>query len=560
MSEKQSTPSSPAMSREQSISHEPRNDTSKTEQSPPATAPVAKAAVTLSPTKFALVMVSIWLGNFVAFFNETDATTSMHAVGAEFNAASEQNWIATAYLVGFTVTQLLLGKFSDIFGRGRVFTATLFIFACGTLWAALSQSMHSLIGGRVLQGIGAAGRQTVGVIIIIDLTTPYTRGLWLGLFNLSLSLGIAFGPIIGALVSTHTTWRWLFWMTLILIGVTMALAANAINYPVPNRKQSVGILTQLREVDWLGSVMAVILAALICVPIEMGNKIFAWNSAPIIVMFVIAALLLPVFVVYEYKYPKNPVVDIHLFKLFNIQIACVINFLTGAGNFGAIFFLPRYFIDIKDASLVTSGLQMLGLTLGIGVASVFGANLISQTGQIRLTGLLGSALYTVGAGLMVTIGRTTPIAVVIVYSVLWGLGSGILYQPSMVVGPMSVKPQEMAGISGFLAFLRTLGGTFATALLTAIFETRFTEELRGIVPDDLLSQGLGLADNHAQFPRFSDRIVDAMVKAFHVGAIPAIVFGALYGLSVIFLRNLDFVPAWRKKRLEAKQKDSTEKA
>lgn len=264
------------------------------------------------------------------------------------------------------------------------------------------------------------------------------------------------------------------------------------------------------------------------------------------------ALLIPFFVLYEYKYAKNPVVDITLFKLHNIQIACCINFLTGAGHFGAVFFLPRYFIDIKNSSLVTSGLQMFGLTLGVGVSSVFGANLISQTGQIRLVGLLAATLYTVGAGLISTIGRATPTVAVIVFSTLWGLGSGMLYQPSMIVGPMSVAPHQAAGISGFLAFLRTLGGTFATALLTAIFETSFTRDLRGIVPNDLLLQGLGLADNHALYPQYSDVILTALVKAFHLGTIPAIVFGVVYGLSVVMLKGLDFVPTWRKRRLAAR--------
>jgi MFS family permease len=276
-------------------------------------------------------------------------------------------------------------------------------------------------------------------------------------------------------------------------------------------------------------------------------------------MFVAGGLMIPIFVIYESKYTKNPIVDIHLFKLHNIHIACIINFLTGAAHFGAVFFLPRYFINIKGSSLVTSGLQMFGLTLSIGISSVFGANLISQTGQIRLVGLLGATLYALGAGLIFTVGRTTPTTAVIGFSVLWGLGSGILYQPSLIVGPMSVKPQEIAGISGFLSFLRTLGGTFATALLTAIFETSFTNELRGVVPDDLLAQGLGLADNYALYPQYAHRILDALVKSFHLGAMPAIAFGVAYGVSVVMLRDLDFVPTWRKKRLEAKREQVMEK-
>ncbi|TDL26464.1 MFS general substrate transporter, partial [Rickenella mellea] len=390
-----------------------------------------------------------------------------------------QNWIATAYLLRFTVIQTLLGKFSDIFGRSGVFNGTLLIFAVGTLWAGLAQSMNSLIGARVLQGIGAARRQTVGIIVIIDLTTPDSRGMWLGLYNLSLSLGLAVGPILGAVISTDSTWRWLFWMTLMLIGVTFAIGVTFMRYPVPHRQQSVGIVAQLKEVDFIGSILAVAISSLICVAIEMGNKEFPWKSAPIIALFVIGGALIPVFVLYELRIAKHPVVDIRLFAISNIPIACLINFLTGASYFGAIFFLPRYFIDIKDSSLVRSGVQMFGLIFGLGVSSVLGANAISKTGQVRAVGAFGAIMYAIGGGVMLTVGRDTPSARVIGFSLLMGLGSGILYQPALIVGPMSVKPHQIAGISGFLAFLRTLGGTFATALLTAILRQVFRPTFTG---------------------------------------------------------------------------------
>ncbi|KAI6019870.1 major facilitator superfamily domain-containing protein [Pisolithus orientalis] len=493
-------------------------------------------------------MVCIWLGNFTAYFNETTATTAMHTIGADFGDSQNQNWIATAYLLGFTVTQTLLGRFSDIFGRSQVFNGTMFIFAVGTLWCASAQSMISLIGARVLQGIGAAGRQSVAVIVILDLTTSDTRGLWLGFLNMSSAIGLAIGPVLGAIFSVDTNWRWIFWTTLILIGITMLVALTAMRYPVPHRKQSVGLLGQLREVDYIGCILAVAISSMICVAIELGNKIFPWNSAPIIVLFILGGLLIPVFACYELKVAKQPVVDMHLFSIPNIPVTCLINFLTGAGYFGAVFFLPRYFIDVKGSSLVTSGLQMFGLILTLGVSSVVGANILSQTGQVRLIGAVGGALYALGSGLMFIVGRDTPASQTIGISVITGVASGLLYQPSLVVGPMSVQPHQVAGISGFLSFLRTLGGTFATALLTAVFETGFTTALER----SLIDQGLGLADDAAagMWPQYEDEIMSALVRAYHFGTIPAVCFGVIYAIAVLFLKRVDFVPAWKRKRLQ----------
>lgn len=512
-------------------------------------------AVSVSYTRFLVIMACIWLGNFTAYFNETTATTAMHTIGADFGDSQNQNWIATAYLLGFTVTQTLLGQFSDIFGRSQVFNGTMFIFAVGTLWCASAQSMISLIGARALQGVGAAGRQSVAVIVILDLTTPDTRGLWLGFLNMSSAIGLAIGPVLGAIFSVDTDWRWIFWMTLILIGITMLVALTAMQYPVPHRKQSVGLLAQLKEVDYIGCTLAVAISSMICIAIELGNKVFPWNSAPIILLFLLGGLLIPVFVCYELKAAKQPVVDMRLFAIPNIPVTCFINFLTGAGYFGAVFFLPRYFIDVKGSSLVTSGLQMFGLILTLGVSSVVGANILSQTGQVRLIGIVGGALYALGSGLMFLVGRDTPAAQTIGISVITGVASGLLYQPSLVVGPMSVQPHQIASISGFLSFLRTLGGTFATALLTAVFETSFTTALErgGVVPQSLIDQGLGLADDAAagMWPQYENEIISSLVRAYHLGTIPAICFGVLYAIAVPFLKRVDFIPAWKRKRLQA---------
>jgi MFS family permease len=233
----------------------------------------------------------------------------------------------------------------------------------------------------------------------------------------------------------------------------------------------------------------------------------------------------------------------------------LINFLTGAGYFGSVFFLPRYFIDIKSSGLVQSGLQMLGLILTLGISSVAGANILSQTGQVRLIGIVGGVLYALGSGLMLMVGRYTPAVTTIGFSIITGVASGLLYQPSLIVGPMSVEPHQIAGISGFLSFLRTLGGTFATALLTAIYETSFTESLRGHIPDSLVNQGLELADHPTDYPQYEDQIFNALVKAYHIGTIPAVCFGVIYAVAVVFLRNVDFIPAWKRKRIAEEQKN-----
>ncbi|KAL1918889.1 uncharacterized protein VTP21DRAFT_2270 [Calcarisporiella thermophila] len=504
--------------------------------------PTVKPAVELPRAQFLWIMVVIWVGNFAAFFNETTATTSMHAIGQEFAALSDQNWIATSYLLGFTVTQTLLGKFCDIFGRQLLFNSTLLLFSIGTLWCALSPSMISVVIARLIQGIGAAGRQTIGLIIILDCTTPQTRGMWLGTFHLSLSLGLAVGPWIGAILSVMATWRYTFWITLILNALTFIIALIYMRFPGKDGK----ISEKLKQVDYVGSFLAVGTASLVCIALELGGKQFKWNSVPIIVMFCLAAVLIPAFAYYELHFASQPIVNFRLFKKLNIILACFLNFVCGAALFGSVFYLPRYFINVLGSDLITAGVQLFGLNIAAGFSSVAGSNLISLTGKTRLVGVMGAVPFILGAALMFTVNEVSPAWKSIVLSILMGLGIGCLYQPALVVGPMSVKQEEVAGISGFLGFLRTLGGTVATALLTSVFDTSFKSQLYGVLPSDLVDTGLKLADEHENYPEYNGVIIKAIVYAFHIGYIPVIAFGITYLVSVVLLRGVDFTPKPRK--------------
>lgn len=106
--------------------------------SSPTPPPDPLPPVVVSRLHFFLIMMSLWIGNFTAYLNESTSTTAMHVIGADFSDLANQNWIATAYLLGFTVTQTLLGRFSDIFGRAQVLLGTMVIFGAGTVWCGLA--------------------------------------------------------------------------------------------------------------------------------------------------------------------------------------------------------------------------------------------------------------------------------------------------------------------------------------------------------------------------------------------------------------------------------------
>ena len=357
-----------------------------------------------------------------------------------------------------------------------------------------------------------------------------------------------------------TYWRWQFWVTLFPACLTYVIASWSVRYPVPRRKQGMSFREQLREVDFLGCFLILGMWSTTLIAMSMGNKRYPWNvgiflsftssylnfghliqSFPIIILLAFGALLVPWFVIHEFK-AKHPIVDLRLFANRNIPVACAINFFTGAAYFGAIVFLPQYFIFGKGSSPFATGGQMLGMVLSIGLSSLLAARALSSSGKFRFVGSAGGMLYTIGATLMLTIEGPSSYGIAVIYSILLGIGAGIMFLPAALLGPMLCRPHQAAIGAGLLAFCRTLGGMFAVVLSSNLLQAGFTGRLREKIPDELLRQGLRLAEEQSLYPEFREQINKAVVWGYRLTNIPAAAVGVIYAVALLTLRNVDFDP------------------
>ncbi|CEI92784.1 hypothetical protein RMCBS344292_07036 [Rhizopus microsporus] len=102
--------------------------------------------------------------------NSTVIAPAMGIIATQLNAAENQTWIATAYLVAINAFQPLSGKFSDIFGRKAVFLFAIAMFFIGAIISAVSNSINILIAGRAIQGFGGGGVMSMTYITVTDVT------------------------------------------------------------------------------------------------------------------------------------------------------------------------------------------------------------------------------------------------------------------------------------------------------------------------------------------------------------------------------------------------------
>ena len=144
-----------------------------------------------------LVTASVMLGMFLAALEATAVATAMPTAVGELGGLSRFSWVFSAYLLASTTTGPLYGKLADLYGRRRVYVASIGIFLLGSALCGVAGSIEQLILFRPIQGIGAGGVMPVGVTIIGDIFTLEERGRMQGLFSGVWAVASFVGPLLG---------------------------------------------------------------------------------------------------------------------------------------------------------------------------------------------------------------------------------------------------------------------------------------------------------------------------------------------------------------------------
>jgi hypothetical protein len=267
---------------------------------------------------------------------------------------------------------------------------------------------------------------------------------------------------------------------------------------------------------------------------------------------VLSVPLIPIFIFYELKVAKMPIINMHLFQTRNISLACLFNFISGTAYLTPILLFPLHLSAIKSFPQRTSNALTLVLILSLGLAPMLTAHILSKThfARFRITALTGSMIYTLGAALTLTTSPSTPVSAILTYSLLLGTGAGTITVPSALLGPLSGTPPNVASIVTTLASSNALGAAGSTVLLTDLLASEFVRALRREGLDDAATAGAGMnVVGGARLPGIEqittqggvdrDAIVNAVVSAYQAANVPGVIMGVVFAAALLGLQGLD---------------------
>jgi EmrB/QacA subfamily drug resistance transporter len=447
-------------------------------------------------------LAAVAVGLFMIMLDNTVVNVALPSIRKDLGIGiSELEWVVNAYALTFGVLLLTGGKLADLIGRRRIFIIGLVIFTGSSLACGLANGASVLIAARTVQGIGAALMNPATLSIITATFPPRQRGTAIGIWAGVSALALAFGPLVGGLLTEKIDWSWIFFIN-IPIGVLGVLAAGIF---IDESKDT----SREQRLDLPGLLTSGIgLFALTYGLIETNDH--AWGSARVLALFAIAAVSLTLFVLLE-LHQRLPMLDLSLFRNSTFSGANTVMFLVGLAMFGIFFYNSLFLQNVLGYSAIKTGATFLPMTGLIILIAPAAGKVSDHVGPRWLMGA-GMTLLTGSLLLFATLDASSSWWAILPGLLTGGVGMAITMAPTTAAAMGSV-PVDKAGVgSAVINSMRQVGGSLGIAVMGALVATAVS-----VTPFN---------------PAFPQQFVEGYHRALHLGAAITLV-GAIIAVTTV---------------------------
>jgi DHA2 family multidrug resistance protein len=431
--------------------------------SPAITAPVEHV-----PRNPWLIAVVVALAAFMEILDTSIANVALPYMAGDLAVSNDEStWVLTSYLVSNAIVLPVSGWIAGVVGRKRLFMACIGFFTLSSLLCGIAPSLAFLLLFRVLQGLGGGGLQPMAQAILADTFPPEKRGLAFALYGITAVVAPTVGPVLGGWITYNYSWRWIFFINLPVGLLTLFLVLRLIEDPPYLKAARQGGI----RIDYIGVALLVLGVSSLQIMLDRGQQ-DDWFASPfILTLAILAAVGLISLVLWEW-FAERPIIDVRLFKSFNLLGANVMMFLLGVVFFSSLVMMPQFLQTLLGYTSELAGLVLSISAVLLLVELPVVGELTSkiQARYLIAFGWLSMALAmlytTTHFGLFLDFWTATRVRTAQV------VGLGFLFVPITLVAYIGLAQEQSNMVSGLINFMRNIGSSVGTSIVTTLIARR----------------------------------------------------------------------------------------
>jgi EmrB/QacA subfamily drug resistance transporter len=473
----------------------------------------------------------VLLGAVMSILDITVVNVAINRLAIDFDASlTTIQWVVTGYTLAIAAVIPLTGWAADRFGTKRLYLTSLVLFVGGSILCGAAWSAESLIGFRVLQGLGGGMIMPAVMTIMTKKAGPQRMGRVMGVLGVPMLIAPIAGPILGGWLVDDVSWRWIFFINVPIgiVAFTAAFLKLDRDEPQPTHR-----------LDWLG--MALLSPGLTLLIFGLAETSSAGAGAPRAwAPMAAGALLIAAFLRHSWTAP-TPLIDIRTFTHTRAGAAAGVFLLFAIAMFGSLLLVPLYFQNVRGQSALEAGLLMAPQGFGAMITMPIAGRLTDRYGPTRLPAA-GLPLAALGMLPFAFVTSTTSFVLLCGSSFILGLGMGLSMMPTMTAAMQAVPAQAIARTSTAMNIIRQSGASIGTAILAVILASQVSSRLGGAVPAGGSGfeaiQGL----NPAQRAVAAVPLADAFAATF-VWAVVLLALAWVPALALALIRSRSAAPS-----------------
>lgn len=400
--------------------------------------------------------------------------TLMKQFGVSTNVVS---WMTSIYLLAISIIVPLSANLKAGFKTKHLFIVANILFLIGVLVDAVAPSFVMLLLGRAIEGIGTGIALPLMFNIIMEQVPKSRVGTMMGIGNMITGIAPAIGPVFGGVVATSLGWRWIFYLLIPIIVVSLLLGVWGIEQKSAIVKTSFDVLS-------------IILIALFFTGMIYGfSNLSSYSLVSMQVLgSIVVALVALGLLIWRTAKLEKPVLNLNLFKSGRFSAHVVAFFLVQVVSLGNAFLLPNFIQLVNGNTALVAGLVVLPAGFAGAIMGPIGGRLYDKVGGRRPI-LTGSFLMVVSMFLFSIFSHSMSNVFIIFVYLIYMAGMGSILGNVMTDTLASLSESEVPQGNAILNTMQQFAGAVGTSITSAIVALSQTQmHSKGAVPTAIGTQ------------------------------------------------------------------------